>query len=166
MTFYVENETEKTLPFPIESITKEIIETVLKIEECPYETEVNLFITDNEGIRTYNRQFRGIDKETDVLSFPNIEYESPADFEVVRELEIAYQNPDTNEIILGDIILSIDKVISQSEEYGHSSKREFAFLIVHSMLHLLGYDHMEEADAVIMEAKQEQILQSLNIVRE
>ena len=166
MTFYVENETESTLPFDTEQLAKLVIEKVLDIEACPFETEVSILLTDNEGIKRYNKEFRGIEKDTDVLSFPNLDYDSPSDFSCVEGNEIDFINPESNEIILGDIIISINKVYSQAEEYGHTLKREFAFLIVHSMLHLLGYDHMDEEDAAIMEPKQEAILNSLNITRE
>ncbi len=166
MTFYVENETESTLPFDTEQLAKLVIEKVLDTEACPFETEVSILLTDNEGIKRYNTEFRGIEKETDVLSFPNLDYDSPSDFSCVEGNEIDFINPESNEIILGDIIISINKVYSQAEEYGHTLKREFAFLIVHSMLHLLGYDHMDEEDAAIMEPKQEAILNSLNITRE
>ena len=166
MTFYVENETESTLPFDTEQLAKLVIEKVLDTEACPFETEVSILLTDNEGIKRYNKEFRGIEKDTDVLSFPNLDYDSPSDFSCVEGNEIDFINPESNEIILGDIIISINKVYSQAEEYGHTLKREFAFLIVHSMLHLLGYDHMDEEDAAIMEPKQEAILNSLNITRE
>ena len=166
MTFYVENETESTLPFDTEQLAKLVIEKVLDTEACPFETEVSILLTDNEGIKRYNTEFRGIEKETDVLPFPNLDYDSPSDFSCVEGNEIDFINPESNEIILGDIIISINKVYSQAEEYGHTLKREFAFLIVHSMLHLLGYDHMDEEDAAIMEPKQEAILNSLNITRE
>lgn len=166
MTFYVENETESTLPFDTEQLAKLVIEKVLDIEACPFETEVSILLTDNEGIKRYNKEFRGIEKDTDVLSFPNLDYDSPSDFSCVEGHEIDYINPESDEIILGDIIISINKVYSQAEEYGHTLKREFAFLIVHSMLHLLGYDHIDEEDAAIMEPKQESILNSLNITRE
>ena len=166
MTFYVENETESTLPFDTEQLAKLVIEKVLDTEACPFETEVSILLTDNEGIKRYNTEFRGIEKETDVLSFPNLDYDSPSDFSCVEGNEIDFINPESNEIILGDIIISINKVYSQAEEYGHTLKREFAFLIVHSMLHLLGYDHIEPSDALIMEPRQEEILQSLDIKRE
>ena len=166
MTFYVENESNETLPFDMEEMAGVVIEKVLEIEGCPFETEINILITDNEGIKKYNSEFRGIDQETDVLSFPNIDYDEPSDFSCIEGQEADYVNPETDEVIFGDIILSINKVYSQAEEYGHSLKREFAFLIVHSMLHLLGYDHINEADAMVMEPKQEAILASLNITRE
>lgn len=165
MTFYVENESEKTFPFDIEELTAQVAEAVLDAEGCPYEAEVNVLVTDNEGIRLYNREYRKIDRETDVLSFPNIPFEKEADFGMVEENEADYFQPDSGELILGDIILSADRIYSQAESYGHSVKREFAFLVAHSMLHLCGYDHEAPAEAEVMEQKQRCILDSLGITR-
>lgn len=165
MTFCVENEVDAVFPFPIEETAKKVIAGVLEWENCPYETEVNVLITDEEGIREYNRQYRDIDRATDVLSFPNVDYESPGDFSLVEENEMAYANPETGEIYLGDIILCKERIFSQAEEYGHSELREFSFLIAHSMLHLLGYDHMEQSEEKIMIEKQEKILDKLGITR-
>ncbi len=166
MTFYIENETEELFPFDVEELVEQVAGQVLDTESCPYEVQLNVLITDNAGIREYNRQFRDIDKETDVLSFPNIDFESPAVFEIEEDREADYFDPDSGELILGDIILSVDRVKEQAESYGHSLKREFAFLVAHSLLHLCGYDHMEEADAAIMETKQEAALQALGITRD
>lgn len=165
MTFYVENETETEFPFPINETIKNVISTALLCEECPYEAEVNILITDAEGIRTYNREYREIDKETDVLSFPGVDYEMPGDFSIAVQDEHSYFNPETGEIMLGDIILCSERVFSQAEEYGHSVLREFAFLIVHSILHLLGYDHMISEDEALMRMHQDKIMKELNILR-
>lgn len=166
MTFYIENETDIIFDFDIEEVAVKAAERVLETEGCPYETEISLLITDNEGIRQYNRDYRNTDRPTDVLSFPNIEYNEPAGFAIVEENEADYFQPDTGELILGDIIISADKVIEQAESYGHSRLREFAFLVTHSMLHLCGYDHMEAGEADIMEKKQEAVLYSLHITRD
>lgn len=165
MTFYVENESEATFPFDIEELTEQVAEAVLDAEGCPYEAEVNVLITDNEGIRLYNREYRKIDRETDVLSFPNIPFEKEADFSVAEEYEADCFQPDSGELILGDIILSADRIYSQAESYGHSVKREFAFLVAHSMLHLCGYDHETPSEAEVMEQKQNDILNGLGITR-
>lgn len=165
MTFCVENQVDARFSFPLEETVEKVILGVLNWEECPYEVEVNILITDEEGIREYNRQYRNIDRETDVLSFPNVDYEIPGDFSIVEENEMAYANPDTGEIYLGDIILCSERIFSQAREYGHSELREFSFLIAHSMLHLLGYDHMEETEEKIMIEKQEKILDKLGITR-
>ena len=165
MTLYAENETDVTFPFPVEETATLVIEAVLKSEGCPYDATVNLLITDNEGIREYNRQYREIDKETDVLSFPNLDFDAPGDFGKVTENKADYFDPDSGELILGDVIVSADKVIEQAENYGHDQKREFAFLVAHSMLHLCGYDHMADDERVVMEEKQEAVLQGLGITR-
>lgn len=166
MTFYVENETDVTYDFDIEGTVKLVAEEILDSENCPYEVQINVLLTDNAGIREFNSQYRQIDRETDVLSFPNLDYAQPGDFEIEEDLEADYFDPDTGELILGDIIISVDKVAEQSESYGHSKKREFAFLVAHSMLHLCGYDHMEPEEARVMEAKQEEALCRLGITRD
>ncbi|MBD5542954.1 MAG: rRNA maturation RNase YbeY [Lachnospiraceae bacterium] len=165
MTFYVENETDGGFPFSLEEAAKKVILGVLEWEACPYEVQVNVLLTDKEGIKEYNSRYRNIEKETDVLSFPNVDYEAPGDFSMVEKNEMAYADPDTGEIYLGDIILCRERIVSQAVEYGHSELREFSFLIAHSMLHLLGYDHMEEAEEKIMIEKQEKILDKLGITR-
>ena len=167
MTFYTENETNIEFEFDWKGIFEQVAEAVLDSEECPYEAQVNLLLTDNEGIREFNRENRNIDRPTDVLSFPNVEYEIPADFSIVEEQEAAYFDPDTGELILGDIIISVDKVAEQAESYGHSQKREFAFLVAHSMLHLCGYDHIDsKEEEKVMIDKQEAVLSELGIGRE
>lgn len=165
MTFYVENETEEIFPFDAEETAKAVCRAVLEEEQCPYEVQVTLVITDNEGIREINRESRGIDRETDVLSFPNVDFEREGEFRIDENREADYFDPDTGELILGDIMVSADKVKQQAEEYGHSLRREFAFLVAHSMFHLCGYDHMEEPAAEVMERKQEEVLQRLGINR-
>lgn len=168
MTFYVENETEATFDFEINEVASQVAKAVLESEHCDYDVQLNLLITDNEGIKEFNQQYRGIDRETDVLSFPNLDFVSPADFSCadIEENEADYFDPETGELILGDIIISAEKVFEQAKNYGHSVKREFAFLVAHSMLHLSGYDHMEPEEAKVMEAKQEAVLQGLSITRE
>lgn len=168
MTFYVENETEFDFGFKIDELVKSVGEEILKSEECPFEPLVNLLVTDEEGIRGFNKEYRNIDKETDVLSFPNLEFDEAGKFDMdyINDNLADYSDPDTDEIVLGDIIICKERVLSQSEEYGHSTKREFAFLVAHSMLHLCGYDHMTEEEAKVMEAKQETALQKLGITRD
>lgn len=166
MTFYVENETGVEYPFDVEATVETVAQAVLEAEGCPYEVQVNVLLTDNAGIRELNRQYRRIDKETDVLSFPNLEYEMPGRFEIPQQQEADCFDPDSGELILGDIILSVDRISSQAEQYGHSLRRELAFLVAHSMLHLCGYDHMEPEEAAVMEQKQEQILTQLGITRD
>lgn len=166
MQFFIENETEVNFDFDVEAVVKAVVEKVLDSEKCPYEAQVNVLLTDNEGIRRFNKEYRDIDRETDVLSFPNLDFEEPGFYEIDEDMEAAYFDPESGELILGDIIISVDKVMEQAENYGHSRKREFAFLVAHSMLHLSGYDHMEPQEAAVMEAKQEAILAELNITRD
>ena len=166
MSFYSENETSIVLDFDWVQLYETVVEAVLEQEGCPYETQVSLLLTDNKGIREFNRENRGIDKETDVLSFPNIEFDKESNFDLVEEEEVDYFDPETGELILGDIIISLEKVKEQALEYGHSEKREFAFLVAHSMFHLCGYDHMVPEEEKIMNEKQELLLSYLNISRE
>lgn len=165
MTLNFEDEYGLPLPFEAESLAEHVIEHSLDYEQCPYEAEVNLLLTSNEEIHRMNRDFRQIDRATDVLSFPMLEYEVPGEFSLLEETENDCFNPDTGELLLGDIVISKDKVLEQAETYGHSPKREFAFLVAHSMLHLMGYDHMEPGEAAEMERRQEEILTQMNILR-
>ncbi len=165
MTINIDYEAERELPIPWEKIIREIIEASLEYESCPYEAEVNVVLTGDEEIREVNRQFRNLDKPTDVLSFPALEYDRPSDFDHVEESFADCFNPETGELMLGDMMISVDRVIGQAEEYGHSPERELAFLTAHSMLHLCGYDHMEDVQRTVMERKQEEILESRGYFR-
>lgn len=155
------------LPVPdYEALIRQVIGQALEFENCPYEAQVYVLLTDNEEIRQANREHRQIDRPTDVLSFPMVSYPAPADFSDVETREPCAFHPDTGELMLGDILISMDKVREQAEEYGHSMRRELAFLVAHSMLHLMGYDHMEEGERTVMEWRQEEILQQCGITRE
>lgn len=164
MTMQIDYETEKELGIDHEALAVKVAEKVLDMEACPYEAQVNLVLTDNEEIKRVNTEFRGIEAPTDVLSFPMIPFEAPADYAIVEEDE-SYFDLDSGELLLGDIMISVDKVFAQAEEYGHSVTREFCFLVAHSMLHLLGYDHMTAPEAAVMEAKQAKALEELGITR-
>ena len=166
MTFYVENETSIHFDFSIEEVAKDVAEAVLDMENCPYETEIELTIVDEDTIKQYNAKFREIDQITDVLSFPGIEFEKEADFEQIDEKQADYFDPDTGELVLGNMMICAKRMLEQAENYGHSVKREFAFLVAHSLLHLCGYDHMQKEEAEIMERKQEAVLNKLGIRRE
>ena len=165
MTLNIEKEYGLELGIDYENTALLVADQVLTEENCPYEAEVSLLLTSDERIRELNLQYRGIDRATDVLSFPQIPFETPGDFSVAQEQEAECFNPDTGELFLGDIILSLDRVKEQAERYGHGVKREFAFLVAHSMLHLLGYDHMTEEEAATMEAGQSAVLHHLGIER-
>lgn len=164
MTLLFEEEGDLTLPFACESLAARVVEAALNYVDCPYEAEVNLLLTMNDEIHEMNQNFRGIDRATDVLSFPMIDYIEAGNFDFLEEA-MEYFDPETGELVLGDIVISKEKVISQAKEYGHSIEREYAFLIAHSMLHLFGYDHMEEAERITMEEKQKEILEQLQILR-
>lgn len=166
MTINLEDKVNIQIPeteLPV--LARKVLEAALDYEGCPYETEISLLLTDNAGIRKLNREYRNIDRATDVLSFPMLEYDSPSDFSCAETQVLGCFNPETGELLLGDIIISMEKMREQAKKYGHSEKREFAFLLTHSMLHLFGYDHMETGDAKEMEERQEAILRSLNILR-
>ena len=164
MIVQLDYETEKTLPIDCEKLAVMVGDKVLEMEQCPYEAEVSLVITDNEGIYPVNREFRNIDRPTDVLSFPAVPFETPCDYQILEE-DDSYFDLDSGNLVLGDIMISSEKVAAQAEEYGHSITREFAFLVAHSVLHLLGYDHMTPEEASVMEQKQTQALHSLGIER-
>ena len=140
-----------------EKLIKEVVSRVLEEEKVLPELDVYITLTNNEEIHKINKEYRDVDRPTDVLSFPMYERD-----------EIAGLKNDTDdeiEKILGDIIVSIEKVREQAEEYGHSFERELAYLVTHGMLHLLGYDHMIEEEKAVMRKREEEILETLNITR-
>lgn len=164
MTIILENESDQDFDFAYEELANNVVNAAMDAEDFPFEAEVNILLVNKEEIHEINKQQRQIDRPTDVLSFPMIEYPAPGDFSQIEENNDNF-NPDTGEALLGDIILCVEKIKEQAQEYGHSEKREFAFLILHSMLHLFGYDHMTKEEADIMEAKQKKILQDMCILR-
>lgn len=164
MTIQIDYETEKKLDIDYTQLANRVAHKILETEQCPYEASVNLVITDNEEIKKVNAQFRNINAPTDVLSFPMIPFPSPADYSIIEDQD-EYFDLDTDELLLGDVMISVDRVYAQAEEYGHSTEREFSFLFAHSMLHLLGYDHMEPEEAAVMEKKQSEALAALGINR-
>lgn len=165
MNLFIEYETEDKFEFDCEKAAEFAIEQALEFLQCPYEVQLNLTLTDNEGIHAINKEYRDIDRPTDVLSFPLVDYEKPNCFDGIEDRAEDYFDLDTGELMLGDIIISIEKCKAQAEEYGHSVLREFSFLIIHSMLHLFGYDHMEEEERAEMEELQRQILDKAGIHR-
>ena len=165
MTICIEAETEVTFPFDYKELANKVISYTMEREDFPFEAEINLTLVDEPTILQINQEYRQIDRSTDVLSFPMIEYEQAGDFSGIEEDVEDKFNPDTGEALLGDIVICVPKVYAQAEEFGHSVEREFAFLIVHSMLHLFGYDHMTPDEAAFMENKQREILNEMNILR-
>lgn len=165
MTFNIEYEASKKLDFDFESLQKKVVEACLDYEDCPYESEVTILLTDDSEIQQINNEFRGIDSPTDVLSFPTIEYVVPGDFTNLEETQADCFHPETGELLLGDIVISVDRALLQASEFGHSIEREIAFLTAHSMFHLFGYDHMGEDERRTMEEKQNEVLERLEIFR-
>lgn len=139
----------------------EYVETLNKVlEECFLEEKlkdkklyVNIVLTNPENIRKMNKEYRNIDKETDVLSFPMFEKYELEERQVI------------NEDVLGDIVISIERVKEQSKEYGHSFERELSYMAVHGFYHLMGYDHIDEEDKIIMRQKEEIVLEKLKILK-
>ncbi len=165
MTIHIEEEATIPFTFDYTALTERVINGALDFIECPYEAEVNVLFTDNASIREINRENREIDAPTDVLSFPIGEYPVPGFFDDLEEEQPEVFHPDTGELLLGDIVISVERVVSQAEEFGHSEERELGFLLAHSVLHLCGFDHMEEEERMIMEEKQRQIMDMLKIYR-
>lgn len=142
-----------------EKIIKPVLEECYKEEDLlNSKMTTQITLTNPENIRKLNKEYRNIDKETDVLSFPMFEK---------RDLDLKIKNQDFKfEDILGDMVISIERVQAQAIEYGHSFERELSYMVVHSFYHLMGYDHMEEEDKKVMRQKEEVILQKLNITRD
>ena len=170
MSIFIENEVDAKFDFDYKNVIEQVVNGATAYVNCPFEVSVEVTITDNETIKEINNQQRGIDNPTDVLSFPMVDYIEPGNFDFLEgtEDDMAYEyvEPDTGELVLGDIVLSVDKIYSQAEEFGHSTKRELAFLVAHSMLHLFGYDHMEDEERMEMERMQREILDKLGITRD
>ena len=162
---HLENEAGLTAEFDLAATAELVSSTVLQRENCPRECEIELLITDEDTVRQINREYRMIDRTTDVLSFPNIEWDAPADYDCDGFRDELLTDPDNGLLMLGQIVLNASKILSQAEEYGHGVRREYAFLIAHSMLHLLGYDHMTEEEAAEMERRQDQYLNEIGITR-
>ena len=145
----------------INDVIKKAIEASLQYENCDFDAELSVTIVDNEEIREINNEHRGIDKATDVLSFPMLEFDEEG-----NAIECEYDFSDDT-VILGDIVISAERAKEQAEELGHSFIREMAFLTVHSMLHLLGYDHVDDPEGEAeMIRKQKEILDGLGITRD
>ncbi len=157
MRIIIDNSQEKIdLTKKMENVIKKSINSTLKSENFTKRAEVTIILVDNEQIQEINREHRKIDKPTDVLSFPMLDFDTEND---------DLYNYDRGYLMLGDIILSLEKAQEQSFEYGHEFIREVGFLCVHSTLHLLGYDHDNEENTKIMREKEEQILEGINLVR-
>lgn len=166
MSVSIEFEYERQYSFDVKETIEKVILQALDYVSCPYECSINVLLTNDDSIHEMNREYRDTDRATDVLSFPMLEYDTPADFSFVEDDSESYADPDSGELVLGDIVISLERMEAQAKEYNHSLRRELAFLVAHSMLHLCGYDHMEEGEREIMEQKQEEILRQLGITRD
>lgn len=164
MSIFLENEAKINLDIPYNELATTIVNHCLDYLECPYEVEVTILLTGNEEIHQVNLETRNMDKPTDVLSFPMIEWETIGAYEFLEDHFECF-HPDSGELMLGDILISLEKVEEQAEEYGHLVEREYSFLMVHSILHLFGYDHMVDADKEKMEEAQQDIMNLLGILR-
>ena len=165
MTIHIEEETNVPFSFDSQALIQKVINASLDYVECPYEAEVSVLLTDNAAIHEINLENREVDAPTDVLSVPNAEYEEPADFDTLEEEQPEVFHPESGELMLGDIVISVEKVQAQAKEYGHSEERELGFLVAHSILHLCGFDHMEPKDQELMEQKQREIMDTIALYR-
>lgn len=166
MSVFYDVDDDITLPDNYKNIVEDIVAASLDYVDCPYECEINVLFTNNEGIHIINKEQRSIDSPTDVLSFPMLDFEAPGDFSFISEDDLFNFNPDSGELLLGDIVLNVDRISEQAKSYGHTKRRELAFLVAHSMLHLSGYDHIKDDERIIMEKKQEEILTMKGYTRE
>ena len=155
MNLLIDNRTEELLTAELEEAILKAAAESLKYEAFDENCEISVSIVDNEEIRQINKQFRNIDRATDVLSFPMLTFEEGEEAEV----------NENDEIILGDIIISLERAREQAEEYGHTLLREVGFLAVHSTLHLLGFDHMEEPYTSVMRSREKEILDKMDLHR-
>lgn len=153
---------EKQIIYRVE----EIIKYALNKEEVEVPTEVSVIFIDNEKIREINKEQRNFDKVTDVLSFPMLDYPKGEVYkDVYKDYKFTDVDLDEGKLVLGDIVLSLERATEQSDEYNHSFEREVCYLTVHSILHLLGYDHMEDDDKIKMRRREEEILEEFDIIR-
>ncbi|MGI6678317.1 MAG: rRNA maturation RNase YbeY [Dehalobacterium sp.] len=142
----------------MEKLLSDVVQEVLQLEADHMEWEVSILLVDDEEIRSLNREYRGIDRPTDVLSFAMAEDVEDLDFP-------EFMVPEDN-YILGDIVISVETAQKQGREFGHSLEREMGYLAVHGMLHLLGYDHETEVERAQMRKKEEEVLLNLGLFRE
>ena len=165
MTIDYDRETKTVFGFDEIDLLNTLVKAAMGELGYPYEVSVSVSVVGEDEIRRLNREFREIDRVTDVLSFLMNEFDEAGVFDGDAFTNSMTLDPETDELQLGDIVLCADAVRSQAEEYGHTEKREYAFLVVHSLLHLCGFDHMEDDDRLIMEEKQRLILDSVGISR-
>ncbi|GMQ60044.1 rRNA maturation RNase YbeY [Vallitalea sediminicola] len=165
MSIIINNNLEQNFSKEYENMINKVIDVSLDQEKCPYEVEISITITNNEEIRKINKEYRDMDKPTDVLSFPLIDFSEPSKFDDIDASSDEWFDLDTGELMLGDIIISLERAKEQAKEYGHSLEREIGFLTAHSMLHLMGYDHIINEEEQVMNVKQQQILNEVGLKR-
>lgn len=151
MIDFIFDYTDEKLTKEQENVMKNAVKTVLECENKLFDCEISVVITNNEGIREINRDYRNIDSPTDVLSFPQYDFDRPSVFSC----------EPSQPVVLGDIVISVERIIVQAEEIGHSFENELTYLTVHSVLHLLGYDHMTDEDKKIMRAREKHIVRKI-----
>ena len=159
----IENEQSKIeFTNDMAELMRNVCGAALEFEECNFDAQISITITDDAGIQELNSVHRGIDRPTDVLSFPMLEFDSTGQI-----MDNEYEYDENGRIMLGDIVISLERAFAQAAEYGHSPERELAFLCAHSMLHLLGYDHENgPGDELEMFSRQDAILDGLGITRD
>lgn len=161
----IELEQETEVPSGFLSLMQQAADAAVKAEGIQDKTAVHILLCDDEMIRGYNRDWRNIDRSTDVLSFPLISYPEGKTAGACQKRLLEAYDDEINSCMLGDLIISVPHALAQAEEYGHSPEREFAYLTVHGICHLMGYDHIEEADRACMRAKEEEILAAIGLAR-
>lgn len=166
MVVEINNSQDKIEVVPeLERLIEDCVSQTLKMERVNIPVEVSILLVDDHQIHQLNRQYRGVDSPTDVLSFPMLEFGEGQDRgELQAVLNAACRDGQT--LLLGDIVLSLERAQHQAQEYGHSFSREVGYLVVHGMLHLLGYDHEQEEQRLRMRQKEEKVMEMLGLSRE
>lgn len=152
--------------YELENLIISATKYVFEVEQVDVDYEVNIFLVNNDMIKEANFENRGIDKETDCLSFPLLHYKKGKVFKTQYE-NFKFKDYDLNEgrLLLGDVLISLEKANSQSIEYDHSFNREVIYLLIHSLLHLIGYDHLDDEDKINMRNREKQIVKHLGIFK-
>ncbi|CDM68629.1 Endoribonuclease YbeY [Clostridium bornimense] len=167
MIYIENNQSKKEVKDELNDLLEEVINFTIEEEKVDVDVEVSLLYVDNEEIKNINKEFRKIDRVTDVLSFPMLSYPEGKVYKDIyyKDKELLERNLDNGVLILGDIVLSLERAEEQRIEFGHSFLREAAYLTVHSVLHLLGYDHINDSDKEKMRRREEEILNKFQITR-
>lgn len=166
MNISIENVSGLNYPEEFNQIISRIVNASVDFLKCPYECQVAVTLVNDEQIHEINLENRNIDRATDVLSFPMMDFDQPNDLSLVEANPQDYFDPESGELLMGDIVISLEHVSAQAKEYNHSERREIAFLTAHSCLHLFGYDHMTDEERLEMEKLQEEILQKEGFTRD